>query len=129
MPNLNTMFERDQAKILASVLSKPSQKIDAITQHHYKNLATGSQVNNEDGTVSTVYTIQVDIEGVPTLIPTVWDGQILNEKDAVRRARSSGVEWPTASSHSELRKFDQRIHKNMKDISAKEAQAILDGIN
>jgi hypothetical protein len=129
MPNLNTMFERDQSTMLASVLNKPSEKMDAITQHHYENLANGSQVNNEDGTVSTVYTIQVDIEGVPTLIPTVWDCQILNEKDAVRRAKSSGVKWPTGSSHSELIKFDQGIHKNMKDISAKEAQKILDGSN
>ena len=104
---------------------------DAITRHHFKNLANGTAVRNEDGSVSTVYTRQVDLpnkEGkiVPTLIPSVYDGKILNEKEAVKRAVESGIDYPTATTHEELREFDKQIHKDMKDISAEEAASILE---
>lgn len=104
---------------------------DAITRHHFKNLANGTAVRNEDGSVSTVYTRQVDLpnkEGkkVPTLIPSVYDGKILNEKEAVKRAVSSGLTYPTATTHEELREFDKQIHQDMKDISAEEAASILE---
>ena len=104
---------------------------DAITRHHFTNLANGTAVRNKDGSVSTVYTRQVDLpnkEGkkVPTLIPSVYDGKILNEKEAVKRAVSSGLTYPTATTHEELREFDKQIHQDMKDISAEEAARILE---
>ena len=95
-----------------------SQK-DAITQHHLNNLETGNAVVNKDGSTSTVRTIQVDIDGKPTLIPTVWDGKIVSNDEAARRAIESGVQWPTAKTHEELRKFDQEIHKSFEaDLKA-----------
>ena len=57
--------------------------MDPILLHHYQNLAQDTAVKNEDGSVSTVYTRQVDINGRPTLIPSVWDGKILDEEQAV----------------------------------------------
>jgi hypothetical protein len=106
---------------------------DEITKHHFRNLANGTAVRNEDGSVSTVYTRQVDLpnqEGkkVPTLIPSVYDGKILSEKDAVERAVRSGLTYPTAPTHEELREFDKQIHKSMKDIPAEEAASILGGL-
>lgn len=106
---------------------------DEITKHHFKNLAKGTAVRNKDGSVSTVYTRQVDLlnqkgKKVPTLIPSVYDGKILNEEEAVERAVSSGLTYPTATTHEELREFDKRIHKDMKDTSAEEAASILGGL-
>ncbi|MAO25357.1 MAG: hypothetical protein CMJ25_31865 [Phycisphaerae bacterium] len=103
---------------------------DAITRHHFKNLANGTAVRNKDGSVSTVYTRQVDLpnkEGkkVPTLIPSVYDGKILNEKEAVNRAVESGIDYPTATTHEELREFDKQIHEDMQDIPAEKAASIL----
>lgn len=123
MADTQTQFRADQAPAVAAVLQSP---MDAITQHHYENLATGKEVRNKDGTVSTVYTIQVEIDGKPTLIPTVWDGKIIqDQEEAKRRAVASGKKWPQRKTHQELRKFDQAIHQNMKDISAEEAKKIL----
>ena len=106
------------------------QSMDEITKHHFTNIATGKAKENEDGSLSTVYTRQVDLpdetgKRVPTLIPSVYDGKILSEEDAVKRAVKSGKKWPTAKTHEELRKFDIKIHKRMKPISAKEAAAEL----
>ena len=113
---------------MAAVLQAPTP-MDAITRHHYENLATGKEYRHTDGSgkVSTVFTIQVDIDGIPTLIPTVWDGEIIeNEREATRRAIASGKKWPQRATHAELRKYDDKIHETMKDISAEEAQVILD---
>ena len=53
--------------------------MDAITEHHYHNIANGKAVDNDDGTLSTVKTIIVQIDGVETLIPIIWDGKIVDD--------------------------------------------------
>ena len=99
--------------------------MDPILPHHYQNLAQDTAVKNEDGSVSTVYTRQVDINGRPTLIPSVWDGKILDEEQAVERALTSGVQWPTANTHEELRAYDEQLHQNMRPMAAEEAAQLL----
>ena len=49
--------------------------MDPILEHHFLNIANGTAKRNEDGTLSTVKTTIVDIDGNPTLIPTIWDGE------------------------------------------------------
>jgi len=99
--------------------------MDPILEHHYKNLAQGKAVQNENGTVSTVYTSQVDVDGIPTLIPTVWDGQILSDEAATQRSIATGIQWPTASTHEELREYDNKLHENMQNMPAEAAQMML----
>lgn len=99
--------------------------MDPIVEHHYRNIAEGKAVQNKDGSLSTVFTRQVDINGVPTLIPSVWDGKKLNEQDATKRAIKSGVRWPTRKTHEGLRAYDINLHKQMKPITADEARRIL----
>ena len=123
MADPQTRIPPGQIPGMAAVLQAP---MDAITRHHYQNLASGTEVR-ENGTVHTVYTIQVEIDGKPTLIPTVWDGVIIEDHEEARnRAIDSGIKWPQRKTHAELREFDQKIHEKMKDISAEEAQDILD---
>jgi hypothetical protein len=112
-------------------LAEPQQApMDPILRHHYSNLANNTAVENDDGSWSTVYTTQVDLpnaEGqrIPTLIPTVWDGSILEPDAAVKRALESGIKWPTAPTHPELRKYDIGLHEDMRPMSAQEAQRML----
>jgi hypothetical protein len=102
--------------------------MDPILAHHYTNLAQGKSVKNDDGSVSTVYTSQIDVEGVPTLIPRVWDGEILTDQDAAKRALDSGVKWPTAETHEALRAHDVKLHEDMTDMTPREAQQFLEVI-
>lgn len=101
------------------------RKMDPILSHHYMNIAEDKAVLNADGSLSTVYTRQVDINGRPTLIPSVWDGEILNEEEARSRAIASGIRWPTAETHEELRQYDIQLHENMIPIPREEAINIL----
>jgi spore germination cell wall hydrolase CwlJ-like protein len=103
--------------------------MDAITEHHYLNIARGKAKPLEDGTLATVNTIIVNIDGVETLIPTVWDGEIVSDEEATRFAINSGVDWPTRTGENavqELEEFDAEIHKSMTDMtSPEEASEIL----
>ena len=97
--------------------------MDAITQHHYHNIAYGKSVENDDGTLTTVDTIIVGIDGVETLIPTVWDGEIVDDKTAIEFAIKSGVEWPTRTGEDaveELEAFDRDIHTEFTDQTSQE---------
>jgi hypothetical protein len=141
MAEVRTAFRPNEAPMVSSALAAP---MDEITRHHYKNLAEGKAKKLPDGRTATVATMQVEIDGVPTLVPSVWDGEIIeDEKDVIKKAKQAmraGTKWPQImpahggraaiqEAHSKLRVFDKKIHKNMKDISAKEARNILDKSN
>ncbi len=83
----------------------------------------------EGGNLATVNTIIVNIDVVETLIPTVWDGEIVSDEEAIRFAIDSGVDWPTRTGENavqELEEFDAEIHKSMTDMtSPEEASEIL----
>tara|TARA_R100000935_G_scaffold22782_1_gene41845 strand:+ start:7941 stop:9086 length:1146 start_codon:yes stop_codon:yes gene_type:complete len=103
--------------------------MDAITEHHYHNIANGKAKNLDDGNLATVNTIIVNIGGVETLIPTVWDGEIVSTEKAIEFAGKSGISWPTRSGENavaELEAFDQQIHLEMTDqTTPEEASRIL----
>jgi len=104
--------------------------MDPITEHHYLNIANGKSKRMDNGKLATVRTIIVEIEGVPTLIPTVWDGEIVDDETAKEFALKSGVEWPTRTgpnAGSELEAFDKELHKSFTDQTTPEAaQKLLD---
>ncbi len=93
--------------------------MDAITRHHLLNIANDTFVENDDGSISTVNTIITGIDGVDTLIPTVWDGQIVDDETAVTNALSSGMNWPQGSVE-QLQEFDRDIHQMMSDRTTQE---------
>ena len=104
--------------------------MDAITEHHYLNIAQGKTGKDKDGKMQTVVSTIVEIDGVETLIPRLWDGEVRSVEDATKFAIESGVEWPTASGDDaiiKLQEMDDDIHKAFTDqTSPEEAQFILD---
>ena len=88
-----------------------------IWQHHIQNLKNGTSVQNEDGSVSTVRTVIMGDGEFEYLIPTVWDGAILSDEEAWKRAMESGINWPKAPAGEEgvkaLETLDGIIHKGM----------------
>jgi hypothetical protein len=90
---------------------------DPVLDHHFKNIKQGKTRKNKDGYLNTVVTIQVEDknlnDGKPTLIPTVYDGKIISEKEAIKRAIDSGEKWTSADTHAELREYDIMLHKRM----------------
>ena len=98
--------------------------MDPVLEHHYNNIKEGKTRQDKDGYINTVVTIQVDKiknlnNGKPTLIPTVYDGKIVSEEEAIKKAIESGKKWTSADTHKELREYDKRLHKQMSPELAK----------
>lgn len=84
--------------------------MDKITQHHLANIANSSSVSNDDGSLSTVRTLQFDDEnGGAIVVPSIWDGKKLDDRAALKRAIAEGVVERFAS-HEEATAFDRKIH-------------------
>jgi hypothetical protein len=104
--------------------------MDPITKHHYENIANGTAVENADGTLSTVKTIIVEIDGMEVLIPTVWNGEIVDNETAIENAMNSGIQWPsdeaTEEGRSRLQSLDDQAHLEMnRDTTPEEARSML----
>mgnify|MGYP003118776175 CR=1 FL=1 len=104
--------------------------MDPILEHHFYNIANNAALKNEDGTISTVRSAIVEMDGDQVLIPTIWDGQEVDLKTAINNAKKSGVNWSRATGEDaefELQTKDDGAHKYMNDqTSAEEAKIILD---
>lgn len=98
--------------------------MDPITRHHYENLASNSALRSNEGSISTVRTQIVNINGQETLIPTIWDGKELSTEEATRRAIDSGIEWDTGTIQ-DLEQKDFALHQNMREIDPGQAKQIL----
>jgi hypothetical protein len=109
--------------------------MDPITRHHFDNIANGMEIKNPDGSTSTVRTITIGADGKEYLIPTVWDGKVLEGGEAFRRAmeytKETGIEWPSQPEgkvgRSKLEAFDQELHKYFVPTDANKAGQILRG--
>tara|TARA_Y100000814_G_scaffold100423_1_gene69899 strand:+ start:382 stop:756 length:375 start_codon:yes stop_codon:yes gene_type:complete len=107
-------------------------KMDKITQHHLRNLAFGNAVKNDNGTISTVFTVQFDEpDGSVIVVPSVWDGKVLDPLTALKRAKKENV-FELFESRSQADAFDRMIHEKnkflggrMKPISSSDALDIL----
>ena len=121
---LQQMLMQTQGGMLGGRTPFTAAQMDTIMKHHFNTLANNQGVSTNGG-VATVHTIQVDINGRPTLIPSVWDGKIVSDQEAVARAKASGQIWPTANTHKELRAYDEKLHENIKLISSEAATRAL----
>lgn len=92
---------------------------DRLVAHHYRNIATGNSKLNDDGSLSTIRSASVGIDGRTYVIPTIWEGEIVDLGTAVGLAKASegGLSaWPnfpdTEEGISEAGVYDQKIHED-----------------
>jgi hypothetical protein len=64
----------------------------ALYDRHLGNLYGKGGVDNPDGSRSTLYQANVDIDGKSYNIPTVYDGKIVPVDEAVARAKQQGLD-------------------------------------
>jgi len=86
--------------------------MDPLLEHHFYNIANGKAVKNDDGTLSTVGGRIEEINGVQTLIPSIWDGKQVDRQTAIDNAINSGVNWQKAygdNAVETLQKIEQEI--------------------
>jgi hypothetical protein len=106
MPNNNASINMDD-------------RDDRLVAHHYNNIATGNSVLNENGSLSTIRSTSVGINGRTYVLPTVWEGKIVDIETAINNAKNAegGLSsWPnfpdTEEGISEAGVYDQKIHND-----------------
>lgn len=94
-----------------------NEDIEPLIFHHFNNIKYGNTSIDPNGRVQSVFSRQVNHPKLnnnkPTLIPSVYAGEVLNTEESIKAAIDSGIKWTFANSHEELRKYDEKIHKRM----------------
>lgn len=86
-----------------------------LIQHHRNNLAKGG-VPDKDGSIQTYRGFSVGIDGKTYMLPKVWDGQVLSEDEAIKRAEKLGLDkFPAYDSPEKAEKRYQELHEIMED--------------
>lgn len=75
------------------------------------DLSTRPPVVNPDGTVSTVRSIGVNIDGKETLIPTVVNGRVVSNDEAIEHYRQTGEHLGQYRTVRAADRAAERIHK------------------
>lgn len=90
---------------------------DGLVEPGNINLSKRPVVKNADGSVSTVRSIGVSIDGQEVLIPTVSDdGRILSDEDAIAQYRSTGKHLGKFSSVHAANLYAQSLHQRQAEL-------------
>ena len=77
------------------------------------NPHTRPTVHNSDGSISTVRTVSVNVDGREMLIPTVMpDGRIVSDDEAVQHYLSTGQHFGAFRTPDAATQFAQRLHSS-----------------
>lgn len=68
-------------------------------------------VQNEDGTYSTVKTITIEEDGKTILLPTIINGKAVSNKEAITYYHKTGKHLGIFSSEKEAESYDKKLHK------------------
>ena len=95
---------RIDKKVNADVLNQ-QLGIETLRRHSHFNATNDGLVHNDDGSVSSVRSGSVEDKrlnnGRPTLIPFVYDGKVVDVKEAVKRAVESKGVFPAFDTNEE----------------------------
>lgn len=106
-------------------MSVPPQKMAEMLRRHVPfkttesgmieagniNLSGRPQVKNPDGTISTVRSIGVNIDGQEILIPTVVNGKVVSDKAAIEHYRKTGQHLGKFGDVESATKYAQKLHE------------------
>lgn len=75
------------------------------------DLASRPVVKNDDGSISTVRSMSIGIDGKEVLIPTVGDnGKILSEDDAIKQFRRTGKHLGIFETPDDATSYARTLH-------------------
>jgi hypothetical protein len=108
----------------ATQAMKLTPQEQALYQMHLTNLYGPGGVDNPDGSRSTLYQTTVEMDGKNFLIPTVWNGKIVSEEQAVQLAMQYGMDkFPSYGSDQEAESRYQQMHGYMEKDTASYLQS------
>lgn len=89
------------------------------------DLTKRPQVRNADGSVSTVRSISVEVDGKVALIPTVSDdGKVMSDEQAVAQFQRTGKHLGMFSTEEAAEQYAEALHKQQEKFYSEDAQRI-----
>lgn len=108
-------YTAEQARNLFRVNpSTSSQENTSVSNFEYKgniDLENRPVVTNEDGSISTEYSIVIEEDGEFVVIPTVVNGQVVSEEDAIENYHNTGKHLGMYKTLKEAEKASRDISK------------------
>jgi len=99
---------------------KLSTQEKALYQRHLNNLSGPGGVDNPDGTRSTLFATTVGFGDKTYIIPTVANGRIMNQEEAIQKARKEGIDkFPSYNSEEEATARYNMMHGYMEKDTKK----------
>lgn len=90
-----------------------SDGIEGLIRQGNIDLARRPMVKNQDGSISTVRSINVGIDGVEVLIPTVSDdGRVMDDDEAVETYKKTGQHLGMFASPELAAKYAKQLHQD-----------------
>lgn len=77
------------------------------------NLKNRPATNNPDGTSSTVRTTTIEEDGKTILIPTVVNGKIVSDDDAIKHYHDTGEHMGIFKTEKDADEYDKQLHNEM----------------
>jgi len=89
------------------------------------DLTKRPQVKNEDGSISTVRSISVEVDGKVALIPTVSDdGRIMSDDEAVGQFQKTGKHLGMFDSEAAAAQFAEALHEQQSKFYSEDAARV-----
>lgn len=87
--------------------------LENIKRHSFENTVTGNTLGNASVRSGSVEDKRLN-NGKPTLIPFLYEGRVVNVKEAVERAVESGRIWPAFDTNDEATMASKKISNRLK---------------
>lgn len=99
-----------------------STTFEGMTEPGNIDLSNRPQVKNEDGTVSTVRSMSFQgVDGKEVLIPTVVDGKVVSDEEAISHYRRTGEHLGKFETPEQATAYAQALHKQQASQTTKAA--------
>lgn len=104
---------KDQSQLpKGAMVMSPQEK--HLYDTHRDNLLGPGGVDNPDGTRSSLFIKTFDIDGKTYTLPTVYDGKVVSDQEAINRAHQIGIEkFPAYANPQKAQDRYMQLHQYM----------------